>query len=392
MKIIFTGGGTAGHVMVNRILIPFLQRRDPDCHVVYIGSHTGMEKDLVTDIPDVRFYGISTGRFRRYFSIENFKDIFRVVKGFLEAIKILKSEKPQLVYAGGGYVIVPVVWAARFLRIPILLRETDYTIGLANRLCLRFADRVFVTFPDTQNQVKYSLSSFPGMIIRPELYNTFEEKDLQISTEHPVCLIFGGSLGAMKINQAVWQGLKDLTDHYTVIHICGKNNKNLCIPESERYHQIEFTSEIGQYLSIADVVVTRCGSNAIVEGLSLGKHMVCIPITSKSSRGEQEQNAEFAIENGNAVLLPEAELNTETLLAKINDAIQKNTDCPYRSTQDEMQKRIGQHISNIYQIACEQLERDMISYVNGNIRLNVDELSECEIDMLSDVEENKDCF
>ena len=122
LKIVFTGGGTAGHVMVNRILIPFLQQRDPHCHIVYIGSHTGMEKDLVKDMPDVRFYGISTGKLRRYFSIENFRDIFRVAKGFVEAVRILKSEKPQLIYAGGVYVVVPVVWAARFLRIPVLLR------------------------------------------------------------------------------------------------------------------------------------------------------------------------------------------------------------------------------------------------------------------------------
>lgn len=389
MKIVFTGGGTAGHVMVNRILIPFLQQRDPHCHVVYIGSHTGMEKDLIKDIPGVRFYGISTGKLRRYFSAENFKDIFRIAKGFFEAVKILKVEKPQLLYAGGGYVIVPVVWAARLLRIPVLLRETDYTIGLANRLCLRFAKKIFVTFPDTLKQVKHTLSAFPGMIIRPDLYNTLEKKDLQLPADRPVCLILGGSLGARKINQSVWQGLKDLTDRYTVIHICGRNNKNPCIPESQRYQQIEFTSAIGQYLSAADVVVTRCGSNAIAEGLCLGKHMVCIPITSKSSRGEQEQNAAFAAKNGNAVLLPEAKLSTETLLSRINDAIEKNIECPYRSTQDEMLERIRKHISDIYRLACEQLEKDMISYINGHMRLNVEELSDYEIDMLSDAEEDR---
>lgn len=392
MKIVFTGGGTAGHVMVNRILIPFLQQRDPHCRVVYIGSHTGMEKDLVKDIPDVRFYGNSTGKLRRYFSAENFKDIFRIAKGFLEAVKILRSEKPQLVYAGGGYVVVPVVWAARFLRIPVLLRETDYTIGLANRLCLRFAKEIFVTFPDTQKQVKHTLSAFPGMMIRPELYDTFTKKDLQLPTDRPVCLILGGSLGAMKINQAVWNGLEDLTDRYTVIHICGRNNKNPHIPESQRYHQIEFTSEIGQYLSVADVVVTRCGSNATAEGLSLGKHMVCIPITSRSSRGEQEQNAAFAVKNGNAVLLPEAELNTETILSKINAAIEKSVECPYRSTHDEMLERIKRHMANIYLMACEQLEKDMISHANGDMRLNVEELSEYEINMLSDAEENRGYF
>lgn len=388
MKIVFTGGGTAGHVMVNRILIPFLQQRDPQCRIVYMGSRTGMEKELVKDIPDVRFYGISAGKLRRYFSAENFRDIFYVVKGFLEAVRILKSERPQLIYGGGGYVSVPVVWAARCLRIPVLLRETDCSIGLANRLCLHFAKELFLTFPDAGKQVKHTRFSFPGMMIRPELYDTFEKEDLNLPSDCPVCLILGGSLGAGKINQAVWQGLKELTDRYTVIHICGRNNKNPNIQESSRYHQIEFISEIGPYLSAADVVVTRCGSNAIAEGLSLGKHMVCIPIPSRSSRGEQEQNAEFAVKNGNAVLLPEKELNTKALLDRIREAAEKNIPCPYRSTRDEMQERIICHAAEIYETACEQLEKDMSAHANGNRRLNVDELSGCEINMLSDVEEN----
>lgn len=388
MKIVFTGGGTAGHVMVNRILIPFLRQRDPDCHVVYVGSHSGMEKDLIYDLPNVRFYGISTGKLRRYFSKENFKDIFRVIKGFWDAVRILKAERPQLVYAGGGYVVVPVVWAARFLRIPVLLRETDYTVGLANRLCLRFAREVFVTFPDTQKQIKGALSSFPGMIIRPELYDAYEKRGLRLSPGRPVCLVLGGSSGAMKINQAVWAGLEDLTSRFTVIHICGRKNRNPQIQNFERYHQIEFASKIGQFLSVADVVVTRCGSNAIAEGLSLGKHMVCIPITSKSSRGEQEQNAAFAVKNGNAVLLPEKELNTETLMVKISEAMAKNIHCTYASTKEEMYRRIQYHVSGIYRQASEQLERDMISHANGAWRLNVEELSEYEINMLSDAEEN----
>lgn len=357
MKIVFTGGGTAGHVMVNRILIPVLQQKDPHCSIIYIGSHTGMEKDLIKDITPLQFYGISTGKLRRYFSIENFKDLFRIVKGFWEALHILKSEKPQLVYAGGGYVIVPVVWAAYCCKIPVMLRETDYTMGLANRLCLPFAQEVCVTFPDTQKQITSVPSLFPGILIRPELYTHFEKKDLKLPQDRPVCLILGGSLGSRNINQIVWQSLKELTNQYTVIHICGKKNRNIYIRESPYYHQIEFTQQIGQYLSIADVVVTRCGSNAIAEGLVLDKHMVCIPITTKTSRGEQNQNAEFAVKNGNAVLLTEAELTTVTLLSKIQEAIRKNNHCPYKTSQTEMTERIKNHVAHIYRTALEQSQQ-----------------------------------
>lgn len=387
MKIVFTGGGTAGHVMVNRILIPFLQQRDPACRVVYVGSRTGMERELVEDLPGVRFYGISTGKLRRYFSLENAKDLFRLARGVGEAYRILKAEKPQLVYAGGGYVEVPVVWAARMLGIPVLLRETDYSVGLANRLCLRCAKKVFVTFPDTQRQIKHTVSSFPGMLIRPELYNSTGKADLHLPADRPVCLILGGSLGARAINRAVWQSLNQLTRHYMVLHICGRNNRNFLVPDSERYRQIEFTRDMGPYLSAADVVVTRCGSNAMVECLSLDKRMVCIPLTTRSSRGEQAQNAVFAVRNGNAVLLMESELTTETLMASIWEAMEKSGNGPYAVPQGEMIWRIEQHVEDIYRQACQQLKSDLVTHACGGCRLNVEELSEREVCLLGDAEE-----
>lgn len=374
MKIIFTGGGTAGHVMVNRILIPFLQRKDPDCNIAYIGSHKGMERQMISELSNVPFYGISTGKLRRYFSLKNVLDVFRVIKGFFDSIKILKEERPQLIYSGGGYVVVPVVWAARCLRIPVLLRETDFTVGLANRLCMPYAKEMFVTFPDTQQKIQSVTSSFPGMIVRPELFDSHSRFELNISDNKPICLVIGGSQGAMRINRIIWESLPSLKKSYTVLHICGRGNKNAMYPDTEHYRQIEFTDEIGMYLNLADVVITRSGSNATIEGLSLGKRMVCIPIPGRSSRGEQELNAEFAVLHGNAVLLRESKLTEETLLCSIQTARMKHNVSSYQVTKYQMEERICHHVNTIWRHAFEQFERDLIMQAKGDDRVNSQEL------------------
>lgn len=387
MKIVFTGGGTAGHAMVNRILIPYIQEKDPDCQIIYIGSQKGMEREIISVLSGVPFFEIHTGKLRRYFSIDNLKDFFRVCLGFRDALKILKRERPQLVYAAGGYVTVPVVWAARVLRIPVFLRETDYSIGLANKLCLPFAKKIFLTFPNTQKAVKHTLSSFPGMIVRPELFDS-TEKGIFFPDGRPVCLVMGGSLGADKINTAIWNNLKSLVQKYNILHICGKGNRNTDIPNSTCYYQIEFTTEIGPYLSIADVVISRCGSNAISECLSLGKAMVCIPIPAKHSRGDQEHNASFAIDNGNAVLLPQTELTAERLLTAISNVLNQDMRLKYSVTKSRMIQRITQHAGEVWREALAQFEKDLIMQAQGYTRVNTTELSDHEDVMFAEVIEN----
>lgn len=387
MKIVFTGGGTAGHVMVNRILVPYIRSRDPECQILYIGSKNGMERELMMEFPEVPFWGIHTGKLRRYFSMENFKDIFRIWMGFWEALRILRRERPQLVYASGGYVTVPVVWAAGVLRIPVFLRETDYSVGLANRLCLPFAKKMFVTFPDTKERVKQTPVSFPGMIVRPELFDPAEGKEL-LPEDRPVCLVIGGSQGADRMNRVIWDSLDALLQNYHVIHICGKGNLNTSIPNTEYYRQIEFTGAIGPYLSAADVVISRCGSNAVSECLSLGKRMVCIPIPSRHSRGDQEQNAAFAVEHGNAVLLPQENLTAENLLAAISCVMKQEKRLGYAAEKHEMIQRIKRHAEEIWREAWKQFEKDLTMQARGHLRVNMPELSVYESAVLAEVMEN----
>lgn len=292
MKIVFTGGGTAGHAMVNTVLIPYLQKKE--CKITYVGSKRGMEKAMISEIDNVRYYSISTGKLRRYISFENFTDIFRLGKGIIEAWRILKKEKPQLIYSSGGYVSVPVVWAAFLLRIPVILRETDYSAGLANKLCIPFAKKLYVTFPDSQKEIKNITCLNGGMIIRPQLFNMDNYSATYINLKKPLCLIMGGSAGSANINNIVWDNIDILTEYYSIIHICGKDKYNSKIVDTDSYQQLEFAKDMSMFYQMADVVITRSGSNAIAEGLLMGKRMVCIPLSTSASRGEQMLNAKFA--------------------------------------------------------------------------------------------------
>lgn len=361
-KIAFTGGGTAGHAMVNTILIPYLQ--EFNYQILYLGSHNGLEQEMMKQIPFVSYYSISTGKLRRYLSLENIKDFFRLASGFRAAFKILRRESPQLLYSGGGYVSVPAVLAAKCLRIPVLIRETDRTVGLANKICIPFAERVYYTFPDTIIKIRTrAVFHYPGVLIRPNLFQAafspvslFNKKTKsgtnQKKSSKPVCLIMGGSSGARSINEIVWQGIEILTAKFNIIHICGRGNLNQEIKGSENYEQFEYVTDgIGLLLQAADVVVSRCGSNAIWELLALNKRTVCIPIGRNASRGEQYQNAEFAAANGNALILPEAKLSPSTLCNAILQALKLENTTPYKTDAVQLEENILQHVREICEIA-----------------------------------------
>ena len=162
-KIVLTGGGTAGHVTPNIALLPKLRELGYEIH--YIGSYDGIEKKLIADF-DIPYYGISTGKLRRYFDVKNFTDPFRVVKGFSEAKKILKQIKPDIVFSKGGFVSVPVVRAAASLKIPCIIHESDMTPGLANKLCIPVATKVCCNFPETLQNLPADTAVLTGSPIR----------------------------------------------------------------------------------------------------------------------------------------------------------------------------------------------------------------------------------
>jgi len=317
-RILFTGGGTAGHVIVNLALIPIFQ--EDGWQIDYIGSKSGIEKELIGQLENVTYYPISTGKLRRYMSIENFKDPFKVVRGMMQAWNIIGKQKPSIVFSKGGFVSVPVVLASKLRRVPTVIHESDYTPGLANKLAIPFAKKVLATFPETVDYLPDKKTEYVGAVIREELFQGSEKKGLSftgLSKEKPVLLIMGGSGGSQKINQVVRESLEDLLPMLQIIHICGRGNVDSSI-NKEGYVQYEYVNEeLKDLFAVTDYVLSRAGANAIFEFLALRIPMLLIPLTLAASRGDQIINANSFQKNGYAHVLVEEDLTEETFIKAI---------------------------------------------------------------------------
>lgn len=317
-SILFTGGGTAGHVIVNLALIPYFQRKG--WQIGYIGSKTGIERELIAQVPNVTYYPISTGKLRRYISIENLKDPFKVLKGTLDAWRIIGKTKPDIIFSKGGFVSVPVIIAARFRRVPTIIHESDYTPGLANKLATPFAKKVLTTFPETLNYLPNKKATYIGAVIREELFQGDEQIGYQFTNlkrDKPIILVMGGSIGSQKINEVVRENLDKLLPSFQIIHICGKGNVDNSI-KREGYVQFEYVNEqLKDVFAITDYVISRAGANAIFEFLALRIPMLLIPLSLAASRGDQIDNAKSFRKNGYAHVLHEEDMNAETFLQAV---------------------------------------------------------------------------
>ncbi|MEQ6029106.1 undecaprenyldiphospho-muramoylpentapeptide beta-N-acetylglucosaminyltransferase [Staphylococcus saccharolyticus] len=292
-KIAFIGGGTVGHVSVNLSLIPTAIAKGNKAF--YIGSKHGIEREMIeSQLPDIDYYPISSGKLRRYLSFENAKDVFKVLKGILDARKILKKQQPDLLFSKGGFVSVPVVIAARSLKIPTIIHESDLTPGLANKISLKFAKKIYTTFEDTLTYLPKDKSDFVGATVREDLKQGNQERGYQLTGfdhDKKVLLVMGGSLGSMKLNEIIRQNLEQLLHDYNIIHLTGKGLVDSSI-NKEGYIQYEFVKDdLTDLLAITDTVVSRAGSNAIYEFLTLRIPMLLVPLGLDQSRGDQIDNA-----------------------------------------------------------------------------------------------------
>lgn len=317
-KIVLTGGGTAGHVTPNIALMPAL--REKGYEISYIGSYDGIERRLIEEL-GVPYYGISSGKLRRYFDLKNFSDPFKVIKGYFEARKLLKKIKPDVVFSKGGFVTVPVVLAAKHCHIPAIIHESDMTPGLANKLAIPSAYKVCHNFLETANYLPQGKAVLSGSPIRQELLTGSRMKGLQIcgfSADKPVLLVIGGSLGAAAINEAVRKALPMLLPSYQIIHICGNGKVDTSIKDVQGYIQFDYVKEeLSDLLAAADVVISRAGSNAICEFLALKKPNILIPLPAGASRGDQILNAASFEKQGFARVLDEDEMTAESMKKEI---------------------------------------------------------------------------
>lgn len=317
-RIILTGGGTAGHVTPNIALLPRLKELGYDIH--YIGSYTGIEKELIEQF-QIPYHGISSGKLRRYFSWQNFTDPFRVLKGFGEANKLIKTLKPDVIFSKGGFVSVPVVLAGKKSKVPTIIHESDMTPGLANKISIPSATKVCCNFPETLEHLPQGKAVLTGSPIRQELLTGDKAAAKALcgfTSDKPVILIIGGSLGSVAVNNAVRAILPELLKDFLVIHLCGKGKTDESLKNLNGYAQFEYIQkELRDIFALTDIVISRAGANAICELLALHKPNLLIPLSANASRGDQILNARSFERQGFSVVLEEEELNDQLLLDTI---------------------------------------------------------------------------
>lgn len=347
-KIILTGGGTAGHVTPNLALLPAL--KEAGYEILYIGSYNGIEKKLIENA-GIPYEGISSGKLRRYFDIKNFSDPLRVLKGCSEARRIMKKFKPDVVFSKGGFVSVPVVLAAKHYKIPAIIHESDMTPGLANKICIPSAKKVCCNFPETLEYLPDDKAVLTGSPIRQELLHGDRLAGLKythLSSNLPVILVIGGSLGSVTVNQAVRSILPQLLTDYQVIHICGKGNVDESLIGTSGYVQYEYVdSPLKHLFAASDLIISRAGANSICEILALRKPNILIPLSAAASRGDQILNAKSFEKQGFSSVLEEETLTEETLYQTITDTYKNRENIIAAMEQSHLNNAIGTVLSLI---------------------------------------------
>jgi UDP-N-acetylglucosamine--N-acetylmuramyl-(pentapeptide) pyrophosphoryl-undecaprenol N-acetylglucosamine transferase len=348
IDIFFVGGGTAGHVLPNIFLIHDIIKKDQSIKIAYIGSKNSIEEKIFKEyFNDKSYFSISSDKLRRYITYKHIMMPFKILKGFFDALFILKKYKPKLVFAKGGFVCVPVIMAAYFLNIKVFIHESDYSIGLANKISMPFSSKIGVSFQSTlDNNKKFSEKmSLYGPIINKNVF--FDEQSNNIKdnfinkinswknseNNKKIILIIGGSLGAKSINNIIYKNKETLLEKFNIIHICGKNNinnevledqKNFYILEEEVSHK-----EMIFFMKNADIVVSRSGINSVFELMFLKKLSIFIPISKKVSRGDQIENAQYFFNQHLCQMIMDEDLSFKNLMDKIEKFLDKENEKAY---------------------------------------------------------------
>lgn len=319
-KIILTGGGSAGHVTPNVALIPKLKKLGYE--VEYIGTKEGIERSII-EAENIKYHVISSGKLRRYFDVKNFTDPFKVIKGVFEAISIIRKEKPNVIFSKGGFVSVPVVLGGFFNKVPVIAHESDITPGLANKISTPYCKKICVTFPESIKNIKGDKCILTGTPIRDEIFKGKREKAISIckfTEDKPILLVIGGSLGSKVINDAIRKSLDKLLNKFNIIHICGKGNIESSLKNKKGYAQFEYVKEeLPHFMNGCDIVISRAGANVIFELLALKKPNLLIPLSRKSSRGDQILNANSFKNSGYSMILEEEEISQQRLLKDLEN-------------------------------------------------------------------------
>lgn len=318
-SIVLTGGGTVGHVTLNLILIPKLLHDGWEVH--YIGDKKGVEYQQIQQSGyAVTFHGIMTGKLRRYFSLQNVLDLFKVAFGILQSLVIIARIRPKALFSKGGFVSVPPVIACRALGVPVFIHESDLTMGLANRIASKFATKMYTTFAPTLKSAKVQQVGAVTKIDQSKPASTADIAPIleQFDPNLKTLLFVGGSAGARVFNDFI-TAHPELCQHYNIINITGDEKLNQL---SRNCYRVAYATDLYQsLLEQADVVITRGGANTLFELLAMAKLHVIVPLGKQASRGDQLENAAYFVNKGYAEQLMEEDLTLEHLLDKVNQLL-----------------------------------------------------------------------
>ena len=319
-KIVFTGGGTVGHVTLNLLLIPKFIKEGWQVH--YIGDKHGIEyQEIQKSGLDVTFHSVATGKLRRYFSWQNLLDGFKVVWGIFQSLGIMLKVRPQALFSKGGFVSVPPVIAARLSGVPVYVHESDLSIGLANKIAYKCATKMYATFeqPSSLTKIEHvgAVTKVGGT--KSDLPQELEEIRQYFDKELPTLLFVGGSAGAKVFNDFVSKNQAALTERYNIINLTGDESFDVL---SDRLFRRAYVTNLYQPLmDLADVVVTRGGSNTIFELLAMAKLHIIVPLGREASRGDQIENADYFVKKGYAKQLAEEQLDMSNLQTALDDLL-----------------------------------------------------------------------
>ncbi len=316
--IVLTGGGTAGHCTPNFALLDLLYKHFDK--IYYIGSQGGIEEKLVKE-KGLPYYPIPCVKLVRNSLTKNLSLPFKFISSINATKRILKELNPSVVFSKGGYVGLPVTISASKLNIPVIVHESDLTLGLANKIASKFAKYTLTSFESTAKTVKNGL--YVGSPIRKELFSVSKRNALEhfnFKSDKPVLLITGGSLGAKKINETVIKILNKLLDRFYVLHLVGKGN--LTNFSHKDYRQIEFC-DMKYCYNACDYAISRAGANTAFELLAFKIPTLFIPLPKGNSRGDQVDNAKYFENKGVSLTLLQENLNEDSLLQGIDELIKK---------------------------------------------------------------------
>lgn len=315
-KLIFmAGGGTAGHVNPNLALAAPLQKAG--YRVEYLGRKDGIEYEIVKKA-GLPFHQVSSGRLHRRLDPDTLCTPFRVIRGIFQGIRVIRRERPALIFCKGGFASLPAAVAGRLTNTKVILHESDLTPGLANKLCAPFADRICTTFSETCNHFPKGKAVFTGTPIRASLQQGSREKGFQLTglnpNGKPVLMVVGGSQGAEALNRVICDHLEVLLQDYQIVHLYGSDQDDFKVKQLPGYFALDYANEeMPDLFAMTDLVLSRAGANAINEILLLRIPNILVPLPLAVSRGDQILNAEHFEKQGFSYVLPQEKLELDTL-------------------------------------------------------------------------------